>query len=110
VATLLSLANQTIPVGTQTFGPYSTPTGQCFSALLTPTTWPASGVVFTFTIQWNDGSVFNGSALGQATLPKLKDGTTTGWQVRMQADGKQNAEIIVNVNQTFNTAILITSP
>jgi hypothetical protein len=67
VAVLLTIPSTAVPVGTQTFGPFSFTQGMSILARLTPTVWPAAGLVLTIQIIMNTGEVdqatFNGQAL-----------------------------------------------
>jgi hypothetical protein len=72
VSTLLNLASQLIPVGTQNFGPYSVVPyrGQNVQCVLQASVWPSSGLVATVNITFDTGDmaggIFNGGAVPNA--------------------------------------------
>jgi hypothetical protein len=106
MAILLSIPSQTYTPQTLNEGPFSVTAlrGQQIEALFTATSWPATGIVGTVTITYDDGIAGTTTFLG-ATLPNSKGQfPTLGSFVPADAN---TVSIQIVISQSVTTPILI---
>lgn len=93
--TLLTIPSTAFPPGTYTFGPYAIAAAQQSKVIITPTAWPASGLVCNVSLSFASGDAGGADLYGAPVIPMGKDGLGISIKVQPQVDTEVTATLIV---------------